>query len=209
MPHPLPLPIALLILNMFLRYINLKYCMNALQRREDIATAIRLTNNDRTAFTKILLLDHLFQSIQQTEQRLQWEKQCTRDRVTCLLSRKSSDQLHAWIINTNLNIPSHLPIGSPHIPPKTRTPTPPSHSSHSAIPKPTQIHQHTKSEIDRINHCREFLMQKFPEDQPEDTFANLITIEDDDDEEVSVLQWSKEAREELMLQFATYRRYGK
>jgi hypothetical protein len=52
-------------------------------------------------------------------------------------------------------------------------------------------------------------MQRFPEDQPEDTFANPITIEDDDDEEVSVLKWSEGAREELMLRFATYRRYGK
>jgi hypothetical protein len=70
-------------------------------------------------FTEILLLDHLFQSIQQTEQCLQWEKQCARDHITRLLSRKSSDQLHAWTINTNLDIPSHLPIGSPHTPPET------------------------------------------------------------------------------------------
>jgi hypothetical protein len=191
------------------RYINLKYCMNALQRREDITTAIHLTNHNRTMYTEILLLNHLFQSIQQTEQCLQWEKQCARYRIICLLSRKSSDQLHAWIINTNLNIPSQLPIGSPHTPPETQTPTPPTHSSHSTIPKPTQICQHTKSEIDQINHRREFLMQKFPEDQSEGTFANSITIKDDDNEEVSVLQWSEEAREELMLRFATYRRYGK
>jgi hypothetical protein len=52
--------------------------MNALQRREDIATAIRLTNNDCTAYTNILLLDHIFQAIQQTEERLRWEKQCTK-----------------------------------------------------------------------------------------------------------------------------------
>jgi hypothetical protein len=30
-------------------------------------------------------------------------------------------------------------------------------------------------------------MQKFPKDQPEGTFANPITIKDDDNEEVSVL----------------------
>jgi hypothetical protein len=47
-------------------------------------------------------------------------------------------------------------------------------------------------------------MQSFPKDQPEGTFANPITIEDDDDEEISVLQRSEEAREELILQFATY-----
>jgi hypothetical protein len=52
-------------------------------------------------------------------------------------------------------------------------------------------------------------MQKFPEDQPEGTFTNPITIEDDDDEEVSVLQRSEEAREELMLQLATYCGYDK
>jgi hypothetical protein len=52
-------------------------------------------------------------------------------------------------------------------------------------------------------------MQSFPEDQPEGTFTNPITIEDNDDEEVSVLQQSEEAREELLLQFATYRRYSK
>jgi hypothetical protein len=52
--------------------------MNALQRQKDIATAIQLTNNDRTAYTNILLLDHLFQAIQQTEEHLQWEKQCTQ-----------------------------------------------------------------------------------------------------------------------------------
>jgi hypothetical protein len=43
--------------------INLKYCMNVLQRREEIATAIRLTDNDCTPYTEILLLDHIFQSI--------------------------------------------------------------------------------------------------------------------------------------------------
>jgi hypothetical protein len=52
-------------------------------------------------------------------------------------------------------------------------------------------------------------MQKFPKDQLEGTFANPITTEDNDNEEVSVLQWSEEAREELMLQFATYHGYGK
>jgi hypothetical protein len=45
------------------RYINLKYCMNVLQRREDIATAIRLTNNNRTTYTDIVLLDHLSKAI--------------------------------------------------------------------------------------------------------------------------------------------------
>jgi hypothetical protein len=52
-------------------------------------------------------------------------------------------------------------------------------------------------------------MQKFPEDQPEGLFANPIIIEDDDNEEVSILQRSEEAREELLLRFSTYRGYGK
>jgi hypothetical protein len=166
------------------RYINIKYCMNALQRQEDIATAIRLTNNNRTAYADIVLLDHLFQAIRQTEEHLLWEKQCARDRITRLLSRKSSDQLHAWIINMNLNTPFDLPIGSPQTPLETRTPTPLSHSSHSAKPKPIRIRQHTRSEIDQINHRREFLLQNFPEDQPEGSFANPVVVEDDEDEEV-------------------------
>jgi hypothetical protein len=52
-------------------------------------------------------------------------------------------------------------------------------------------------------------MQKFPEDQPEGLFANPITIEDNDNEEVSILQWSEEAREELLLRFSNYSRYSK
>jgi hypothetical protein len=52
-------------------------------------------------------------------------------------------------------------------------------------------------------------MQKFPEDQPEGMFANFITIEDNDNEDVSVLQQSEEAREELLLRFSTYSGYGK
>jgi hypothetical protein len=34
----------------------------------------------------------------------------------------------------NLDIPSRLPIGSPHTPPETQTPTLDTHSSHSAVP---------------------------------------------------------------------------
>jgi hypothetical protein len=85
------------------RYINLDYCMNALCRREDIAMAINLTNNDRTAFTEIVFLDYLFQTIRQKEKQPEKEKQLARDRITRLLSKKSSDQLYQWIINTNLD----------------------------------------------------------------------------------------------------------
>jgi hypothetical protein len=84
----------------------------------------------------------------------------------------------------NLNTLFDLPIGSPRTPLETRTPTPLSHSSHSAEPKPIRIRQHTRSEIDQINHRREFLLQHFPEDQPEGSFANPVVVEDDEDEEV-------------------------
>jgi hypothetical protein len=182
--------------------------MNALSRQEDIATAIQLTNNKCTAFIEILFIDHLFQTIQQTERQLEQEKQQARDRISQLLSRKTSDQLYAWIINTNLDIPSRLPIGSPHTPPKTCTPTLDTHSSQSAVPKPVCIRQHTKSEINQINHRRKVLLQNFPEDQPMESFANPILIEDDGDKDVVLLQRSEEARRELVLRFAMYHRYN-
>jgi hypothetical protein len=63
------------------RYINLEFCMNAFLRREDIATAINLTNNNQTAFTEILFLDHLFHTIRQKEQQLEREKQQAHDQI--------------------------------------------------------------------------------------------------------------------------------
>jgi hypothetical protein len=122
------------------QYINLELCMNALLQREDIATAIRLTNNKHAAFTEILFLDHIFQTICQTKQQLEQGKQQARDQISRFLSRKSSDRLYTWIIHTSLDIPSCLPIGSPHTPPETQTPTPDTYSSHSAEPKPVRIH---------------------------------------------------------------------
>jgi beta-galactosidase/beta-glucuronidase len=111
--------------------------------------------------------------------------------------------LYQWIINSNIDTPFHLPIGSPHTPPETHTPSLISHSSHSLDPKPIRIQQHTRSEIDEINYRREFLMQNFPEDQPAGLFANPFTIEDDNDnQEVIVLQRSKDSREGLLLLFA-------
>jgi hypothetical protein len=96
--------------------------------------------------------------------------------------------LYQWIINSNIDTPFHLPIGSPHTPPETRTPSSISHSSHSPEPKSVRIRQHTSSEIDEINHCREFLMRNFSEDQPARSFANPLVIEDDNDnEEVIIL----------------------
>jgi hypothetical protein len=117
-------------------HINLNYCMKALSRREDIVTAINPTNNDQTAFTEIVFLDYLFQTIRQKERQLEREKQLARDQTTRILFRKSSDQLYQWIINTNLNISSRLPIGLPHTPLETHTPSSISHLSHSPEPKP-------------------------------------------------------------------------
>jgi hypothetical protein len=161
--------------------------MKALCRQADIAMAINLTNNNRTAFTEIVFLDYLFQTIRQKERQLEKEKQLAQDGITRLLSKKSSDQLYQWIINTNLDLPSHLPIGLPHTPPKTHTPSSISHSSHSPELKPVQICQHTRSKIDRINHHREYLLQNFPEDHSEEMFANPILIEDNDNDDNEVL----------------------
>jgi hypothetical protein len=38
--------------------------------------------------------------------------------------------------------------------------------------------------MDQINHCQEFLLQNFFEDQPEGSFANPVIVEDNEDEEV-------------------------
>jgi hypothetical protein len=133
---------------------------------------------------------------------LEKDKQLARAQIIRLLSKKSSDKLYQWIINTNLNVSSQLPIGSPSTPPETHMPSSIFHSSHSPEPKPIRIRQHTRSEIDRINHRQEFLLQNFPEDQPAGSFANPIIIEDDsDDEEVLVLQRNEETSGGLMLRF--------
>jgi hypothetical protein len=130
-----------------------------------------------------------------------WNKKNNEQETKSLDSffRKSSDRLYAWIIHSSLNLPSGLPVGSPHTPPETRMPTPNTHSSHSAEPKQVHIHQHTKSEIDHINHRREVLLQNFPEDQPEGSFSNPIVIKDNNNENVSSLQRSEEAQRELVL----------
>jgi hypothetical protein len=184
------------------RYVDLENLINIFSRRENVTTAINLTNNDRTNFTEIAFLDYLFQNIRRNEIRLEKDRRLARARIARLLSKKSSDKLYQWIVNSNIDPLLHLPIGSPHTPPETHTPTTVSHSSHSPIPKPVRIRQHTRSEIDAINRRREFLIHHFPEDQPTGTFANPIIVEDDnDDEEILVLQRSEESREGLMLRF--------
>jgi hypothetical protein len=185
------------------RYVDLENIIQVFSKRENVATAINLVDNNQTAFTEIAFLDYLLQNIRRSEIRLEKDKRLARARITRLLSKKSSDNLYQWIINSNLDTPFHLPIGSPHTPPETHTPSSISHLSHSPEPKPTRIRQHTQSKINEINHRREYLIQNFPEDQPAGLFANPITIEDDnDDQEVIVLQRSEESREGLLLRFA-------
>jgi hypothetical protein len=184
------------------RYVDLENFINIFSRRENVTTAINLTNNSRTSFTEIAFLDYLFQNIRRNEMRLEKDRRLAQARIAKLLSKKSSDKLYQWIVNSNIDPLLHLPIGSPHTPPETHTPTTISHSSHSPVPKPVRIRQHTRSEIDTINRRREFLIHHFPEDQPAGTFANPITIEDDnDDEEIVILQRGEESREGLMLRF--------
>jgi hypothetical protein len=185
------------------RYVDLEHVMDTFSLRENVATAINLANNDWTAFTEIAFLDYLFQNIQRKEKQLEKDRQLARARIARLLSKKSSDKLYQWIINSNIDTPFHLSIGSPHTPPETHTPSSIPHSSHSPEPKPVQIQQHTQSEINKINHRREFLMRNFPEDQPAGSFANPFTIENDDNnQEVIVLQRSEDSREGLLLRFA-------
>jgi hypothetical protein len=177
--------------------------MQVFNRRENITTAINLVDNNQTAFAEIAFLDYLLQNIRRSEIRLEKDKRLARARITRLLTKKSSDKLYQWIINSKLDTSFHLPIGSPHTLPETHTPSSISHSSHSPDPKPVRIRQHTQSEIDEINYRREFLMQNFPEDQPTGSFANPFTIEDNDDnQEVIVLQRSEDSREGLLLRFA-------
>jgi hypothetical protein len=185
------------------RYVNLEHVMDTFSLRENVATAMNLADNDQTAFTEIAFFDYLFQNIRRKERQLEKDRRLARARIARLLSKKSSDKLYQWIINSNIDTPFHLPIGSPHTPPETHTPSSISHSSHSPEPKPIRIRQHTQSEIDEINHRREFLMRNFPEDQPARSFANPFTIEDNDNnQEVIVLQRSEDSREGLLLRFA-------
>jgi hypothetical protein len=184
-------------------YVDLENVIKVFSRRENVATAINLVNNNQTAFTEIAFLDYLIQNIRRSEIQLEKDKRLARACIVRLPSKKSSNNLYQWIINSNLDTSFHLPIGSPHTPPETHTPSSIFHLSHSPKPKPMQIRQHTQSEINEINHRREYLMQNFPEDQPAGSFANPFVIEDDNyDEEVIVLQWSKGSRDGLLLQFA-------
>jgi hypothetical protein len=165
------------------RYVDLENVMRVFSRRENITTAINLVDNNQTAFAEITFLDYLIQNIRRSEIRLEKDKQLARAQITRLLTKKSSDKLYQWIINSNLDTPFHLPIGSPHTPPETHTPSSISHLSYSPEPKPIRIRRHTQSEIDCINTRQEFLSQNFPEDYPKGTFANPNLVEDEDEDD--------------------------
>jgi hypothetical protein len=45
------------------RYVDLEHVMDTFSLQENVATAINLADNDRTAFTEIAFLDYLFQNI--------------------------------------------------------------------------------------------------------------------------------------------------
>jgi hypothetical protein len=121
------------------RYVNLEHIMDTFSLRENVAMAINLADNDWTAFTEIAFLDYLFQNIRQKKKQLEKDRQLARARIARLLSKKSSNKLYQWIINSNIDTPFHLPIGSPHTPPETHTPSLIPHSSHSPEPKPVRI----------------------------------------------------------------------
>jgi hypothetical protein len=44
-------------------YVDLEHVMDTFSLRENIATAINLADNNRTAFAEIVFLDYLFQNI--------------------------------------------------------------------------------------------------------------------------------------------------
>jgi hypothetical protein len=118
------------------RYVDLENVIQVFSQRENVATAINLVDNNQTAFTEIAFLDYLLQNIRQSEIRLEKDKRLARARIARLLSKKSSNNLYQWIINSNLDTPFHLPIGLPHTPPETHTPSSIFHLSHSPEPKP-------------------------------------------------------------------------
>jgi hypothetical protein len=63
------------------RYVDLEHVMNTFSRRENVAMAINLAHNDRTAFTEIAFLDYLFQNIRRKEIQLEKDKRLARARI--------------------------------------------------------------------------------------------------------------------------------
>jgi hypothetical protein len=60
------------------RYVDLEHVMDTFSRRENVAMAINLAHNDRTAFTEIAFLDYLFQNIRREEIQLEKNKRLAR-----------------------------------------------------------------------------------------------------------------------------------
>jgi hypothetical protein len=59
-------------------YVDLEHVMDTFSRRENVATAINLAHNDRTAFTEIAFLNYLFQNIRRKERQLEKDKRLAR-----------------------------------------------------------------------------------------------------------------------------------
>jgi hypothetical protein len=70
------------------RYVDLEKVINIFSQRENVATAINLANNDRTAFTEIAFLNYLIQNIRRKEIQLEKDKRLARARIARLY-RKS------------------------------------------------------------------------------------------------------------------------
>jgi hypothetical protein len=75
-------------------YVDLENVIKVFSRRENVATAINLVNNNQTAFTEIAFLNYLIQNIRRSEIQLKKDKQLARARIVRLLSKKSSDNLY-------------------------------------------------------------------------------------------------------------------
>jgi hypothetical protein len=56
------------------RYVDLENVIQVFSRRENVATAINLVDNNQTAFTEIAFLDYLLQNIRRSEIRLEKDK---------------------------------------------------------------------------------------------------------------------------------------
>jgi hypothetical protein len=132
------------------RYVNLEHVMDAFSQRENIATAINLTHNNRTAFTEIAFLNYLFQNIRRKEIQLEKDRRLARARIVRLLSKNLPTNCINGSSTLTLILPFIFQLDH-HIPLQRHTSSI-SHSSHSPEPKPVKICQHTCSEINEINH---------------------------------------------------------
>jgi hypothetical protein len=56
------------------RYVDLEHVIDTFSLRENVATAINLADNDRTAFTEMVFLKNLFQNIRRKERQLEKDR---------------------------------------------------------------------------------------------------------------------------------------